>query len=419
MLSLHMHRAWLVSLAHISPYWSSRLRALLRRGSLSLSKLVIMCPPRSNPADFKPEINIDLTVERFPLLQNLHLTYAQAPNDVTLYSNLCKLTLEGCVYAGTFQNFVTSIRSATRVTHIGLNNFLSQFPLNQISLSISPANPNPLLRLTSLVVRDDPVAHISSFLSHLNFTTERLALQGQYPRDAENDTPETLLYLLPATGLDDSCLSPLERAEIAVLEAYEYLRLTAKERTGPYDLVELELYSLQWQPSLSSGLLALSRVLRPAGNRLIQLSVHGIQDTPHQAEWADVFRTLTVLEKITLGGWGCSSVFWLGLEAASRESETTAANTSNHIPPTCPRLRSVVYATDSDLDDVTLEAAVECLEYREIRGAAALEELEMVYNGHGMSDADTEFAGLTGKYVPRLRELVKGRVSLDIGDCYC
>ena len=67
---------------------------------------------------------------------------------------------------------------------------------------------------------------------------------------------------------------------------------------------------------------------------------------------------------------------------------------------------------DSDIDESTLEATIECLEYRETRGAMSLEELWMAYNGHGMAGAETEFAGLTERYLPRLRELVKGSVSL-------
>ena len=56
---------------------------------------------------------------------------------------------------------------------------------------------------------------------------------------------------------------------------------------------------------------------------------------------------------------------------------------------------------------------MECLEYRETRGALALEELKMVYYGDGTSGTEAEFVRLTDKYVPWLRELVNGTVSLN------
>ena len=95
---------------------------------------------------------------------------------------------------------------------------------------------------------------------------------------------------------------------------------------------------------------------------------------------------------------------------ASHESETTGAG--DHVPPTCPRLLSVVYDTESELDNVTLEATAECLEYREMPRAVALERLEMMYYGNGTSGTEAEFVRLTEKCVPRLLELVKRTVSL-------
>ena len=260
---------------------------------------------------------------------------------------------------------------------------------------------------------------VSSFISHINFTTKYLSLGGRCPPYDRNvpRPPATVLDLLrvPTTGPEDSYLPSLERAKTAKLQAYEEFKLTIGEGTGLPDLMHLALYTLPLlEPSLATGLFALTRVLRPAGNHLVRLSVNGLHEGALAADWAAVFRTLTVLEEIELDGRESSAAFWLGLEAASGESETTIAG--DRSPPTCPRLRSVVYDPTSEMDEATLVAAVRCLEYREMRGAAALEKLGMAYHPYGEPELVAEFVMLTERYIPRLRELVKGRVSLDRED---
>ena len=411
-LASHIHRIRELHLVGVSSYWSSQLPALLRPGAPSLETLQIIhsatFPASENPKFIGP----NFTPEHFPRLHNLYLTSSQAPNDAAIYSNLCELVLNACTYAGTFQSFIMNIRSAHRLTYILLDDFLSQFPLNDVFLSIPPIRSNPLLRLTKLIVWNDSVKHISGFLSHLNFTTERLALWGRYPRSGENEVSHPLFELLPVTGLDDSCVPSLERAKTVELEAYTSFKVSIGEGNGPSDLVELHCDARHWEPTLESGLYTLSRILRPVGSRLVRLSVNSQQDLVDWNDWACAFRTLPALEEIVIDGFGSSDAFWLGLEEASRESETTGVE--DRIPPTCPRLRSVVYCQKSGLDEVTFEAMVECLEYRETRGAAALEELEMVYHGMRMpSGTEAEFVMLTEKYVPRLRELVNGTVSLN------
>ena len=410
-LALNLHRTRGLSLERISSYWSSRLPTLLRRGAASLETLTIKHDTKGL-ASLDLIFDLKVTSERFPRLHTLYLARSQAPNDAALYSNLCKLTLNSCAYAGTFQNFITNIQSAPRLTYISLHHFLSQFPLDQISPHIPSTCPGPLLRLKNLVLLDDLMEPIYSFISHINFTTEQLSLKGDCDYEQADSVLATILDLLPPTGSNSSFFPSLERARTAELEVHDDFKLIVGEGDELTNTVELEIYDGCFsvlETPLSSGLSSLICMLRPSGDRLVRLTVCGAQDTVHPAIWTEVFQTLTALEEIKLDGWENSRAFWVGLEAASRESETTVAG--DRSVPTCPRLRSVVYGADSDIDEVTLEAMVACLEYREMRGVVALEDLGIVYNGH---DPETEFAALKEKYMPRLRELVKGNVSLEL-----
>ena len=401
----HMHRVRRLHFHHSPQTCPDSLLLHLRNGATALEKLSFALSAGWDSR--KPSVDLHLFSQNFPRLRSIALVKAVTPKDSLLYINLHALDLHKCECALSFNEFVKCVLSAVNLERLSLTSFLRQFPLESMSASATGPARSSLPGLKILNLHQDPIGHISRFLSYAPLPETSLSLQADLGSTAHDNMTISLTDLLPSGISDDQLIPLVSKTTTVSLETYfKYVLSNEMSYVPSVPALALGFYSDTkggtedpWEgTALAGGLRALLRVFRPATHTLTTLHVFGEQSIS-ATDWQPVFAAFPALETLKLNGWGCNAPMWDGLHAASRATGSEAERG----PTACPRLRQVEYGDLMDIDDASLEAALQCLTYRRQRGTT-LDELWITYRDYVFEDGELE--ALMLEYVPQLEELV-------------
>ena len=328
-----------------------------------------------------PQIDAQLTSQRFPSLRALALTSAMmvAPQEISLYSQLRELSLDGCSPPLSFDGFLDVLAASVQLEELHLRGgTLHRLPGGWPRGGPIPYRPSiSLPRLSSFVLSEYRIDRISCFLAHLRLRPSTvLCILGRVSGETTNTIdamlPPNRSAVLPVLGLATNAHVSVRDREYTI--GCGYVR-PHDDPSGdsPQVLLELDPGNRRradglWDQAMTQGLDDLVQSFGPSP--LTRLSVGGNQSYGTAAAWERVFRKFPVLEELNVfrdrdNAGGAANIF-LGLHAAS------TTHTDSMVA--CPNLKGI------DIDDTstveTYEAMRDCFVYRGERGIA-LESLSI------------------------------------------
>ncbi|KAI1788150.1 hypothetical protein LXA43DRAFT_1026425 [Ganoderma leucocontextum] len=371
--------------------WSPTARRVIRSTLPALETLEICSNPshKNTLKGFYTDLRI--TRERFPNLRTLQLVHTVVPRDPLFYAPLRKLSLKGCPFKSSLEQFVQLLSDCPRLNHLELDGFLQQLP---DSGSVGP--PRFLPSLVSVRLSDHVPIHSARFLSRIVIPAASLSTTANIGFD-EEERGDTLRAVVPP-NLRNSLpgLATLTWGRlIMTYEEYSIECHPTKPGRGETVLVELALTSsaVGWAGRMSDGLTDLLELFGSAP--LTHLETLGYCTTVDVEIWAQLFRTFPSL--VSLEADVDEAVF-TGLLEASLASPVDG-------PVVCRALERVSMTDEwGVLKNVEplLDPLIHCLLYRADRGTR-LKELHLGF--HGVARA-----AVREKYLPQLENLVSNIV---------
>ncbi|KAI1793636.1 hypothetical protein LXA43DRAFT_198536 [Ganoderma leucocontextum] len=319
----------------------------------------------------KPTAHIDvkITSQRFPSLRALKLTspIMVAPQEISLYAQLRKLTLYDCSPTLSLDGFLDVLAASMQLEELILHGTLHRLSGEWSHEGLIPHRPPiSLPRLRKFTLDEYRIVRISRFLAHLHLQPfVVLWMQGRADMVANTIDamlPPNRFATLPVLGLGTNIYMEV-RGDLYSIHC-GYVRPSV-DRPGDSPRVLLKLHpgyrAGGWDRAMARVLDDLVQSFGPSP--LTRLNVDGDQSYGTAAAWERVFRTFPLLEELDVNkdcyrDTGDVSVIFHGLHAAS------VAHADSGVA--CPNLKDIRVQGGST--PATYEAMWVCFRYRCERG---------------------------------------------------
>ncbi len=352
--------------------------------------------------------DLGITRERFPNLRTLQVAHTPIPSlrDPSFYTQLRRLSLTGCPFKSTLEQFVQLLSHSPGLEHLELDNFLQQL---SDSGNAGPPRSLPSLRFLRLDNHSPMCSAAARFLSQIIVPAASLSITVDVDsanEDAGVKVDDTLCAIIPPnvrSSLPQFANVTRGRLKVTLEHCTVECHPTEPEPGEPVLVTHLALTSPTgsscWEGDLSHGI---SDFLMLFGSApLTHLEVAGYCDSIAAGTdaWASLFRTFPSLVSLEADG---DDMAVTGLLEASLASPADG-------PVVCQGLECItlndewgnlpVTLTGPDQVAFAFDPLVRCLRYRADRGARFKElRLEL----HRVAQA-----AVREKYLPQLESLVQ------------
>ncbi|KAM5545908.1 hypothetical protein V8D89_000034 [Ganoderma adspersum] len=367
LLRPHTHRLRSLHFTEMEQAWKSEAVALLQGdgGTPALESLELpfywqkAWDPRND--EF---VDLQLTPQRFPRLQSLAVTFTVAPEDLTVYARLRKLTLRNCRCDFSFDHFLDALNASTNLRGLVLESILHRIHGDWVASTVTNKGPVSLCHLESFTLTGHPPIYTSRFLSHILLSPKALVrIHSDLGNVPEMNPTQTIPDILPSNP--DVVLPALALVKEAVIYALgsEY-SLSCSIEPCAKRLSQSPLIALSVESSLISGWDLFSDhaardLLRVfASSPLTGLDFAGDCGEVAAETWAEIFGKYAHLETLRLGIDGTVETVFAGLMDA-------AAGTPDSLVP-CPKLRSI--AVVGPFVETGVDVMLQCLRDRAGKG---------------------------------------------------
>ncbi|KAI0354495.1 hypothetical protein OH77DRAFT_505826 [Trametes cingulata] len=364
------------------------------------------------PALHSPTPNIDLSMERFPMLSVLCLSGIAVSWDAGLLSRLSRLELVDCAHVGsplTLDGFLDVLELCPGLQELRLHNFLSSVP---------PRRPRRRGRTVSLpVLKDfglyDELAHVTELINTIHLPEDvRLhvgaTIENPDPNDLEG--PDRSAYdlkrLLPKNRHQFSIIRCAQTAKIEVRTGMMKLVVTDGDT---YLILEIRVKDLpedahfMWSAVVPDAIAAVCDMLELT--MLRELEIVGNRDYVYLHDHLNYLERFTELEVLRLEGH--DEHLEGGAEIANVSEGLTRMMDYDEEEECffCPELRKLSFARVEWVDS-SMDAIRKCLSLRAEHGLF-LEELHLELDYPGVTSED-EFQVFKAPFYEELCALVPG-----------
>ena len=377
--------------------WSPHVLRVIRNTLPVLEILEIHSTPGEERALKRFHADLRITREQFPNLLALRIAHTIIPRDPLFYARLYKLSLKGCPFKSSHEQFVQLLSDCPELEHLELDNFL-----HQLSDGKNVGPPRTLPSLVSVRLDDHVPVHSMRFLSRIVTPSASLSVTAKVGSDeATPGDTATLRAIVPPSLTSSLPRLPTVRwgRLIVTGEQCSILCHPTKPRRDETPLVELSLkcpLQLNWEYCLSDGLTDLLALFGFAP--LTHMEVERYFSIVDAEAWARFFRAFPSLVSLEADA---EEALYAGLYEASLSSPADDATE----PMACRGLERLSLGDSWGLWRDTpvhllLDPLIHCLRYRADRGVR-LKELHM--DSRVQKDVLEE-------YLPLLKEVVSNVV---------
>ncbi|KAM5545611.1 hypothetical protein V8D89_000649 [Ganoderma adspersum] len=330
-------------------------------------------------------VDVNLTSQRFPSLQGLELWATVAPQDLSLYARLRKLSLSFCSNLS-FDVLLDALVACMQLEELTLKGMLDRPTLGEWAHGgrIPPRRPPiSLPRLRRFTLEDNDALCTSQLLAHLYLQPSAvLNICGYFGR---HGSEESSADITPVNNIR-AMLPSDHLAALPILAVATYVEMTNTVSDQLYimecgygDLIDPETDYPEVLATLAAlvrfrpeedpqmrGLDDLVECFGPAAH-LTSLKLYGDKPLAPADTWKSIFRTFPLLEEIDIDGrakFEVANVF-LGLHAASSGASDSDSESGSSVA--CLNLRQVSVLGLGTV--ATYEAMGVCFQSRADRGA--------------------------------------------------
>ena len=379
-------------------YWSPTAFRVTRGSLPQMESFEVLGNPHDSisPKGIYTVTDLGITRQRFPKLRVLQVIRTPLPVDPLFYSHLCRLSLKGCPFQSSLEQFVKLLSDIPGLRHLELDDFLQQ-----LSDSGNIGSPVTLPSLRSLRLNNHLPTFSARFLSRFIIPAASLSITATvYFDDGDNGAVEndTLCAILPPnfrTSLPQ--LMTVTRCRLTTI--YEENTIECYSTTPEPDetpLVKLSLTSStgpNWECRLSDGIADLLALFSSAPVTHLVTLGHTLSTVSGVESWVRLFRGFPALVSLEAD---IDDMVLTGFQVASLMSPQDG-------PVVCRGLEHITLNDEwGHLREVRVEPVfdplVRCLLYRAERGTR-LKELRLEFHR-------TARVAVRETYLPQLENLV-------------
>ena len=308
-------------------------------------------------------VDLQLTPQRFPRLQSLAVTLTVAPEDLTVYARLRKLTLCNCRCDFSFDHFLDALNASTNLRGLVLESILQHIHGDWVASAVTNKGPVSLRHLESFTLTGHPPIYTSRFLSHILLSPKALVqIHGDLGYVPEMNPIQTIPDILPSNPV--VVLPALALVKEAIIYAlgsgyslYCSIEPCAKRLSqSPLIALSVESSSISgWD--LLSDLVARDLLRVFASSPLTTLDFTGDCGEVAVETWAQIFGKYAHLETLRLGIDGTVETVFAGLMDAAAAPDS---------PVPCPKLQSI--AVVGPFVETGVDVMLQCLRDRAGKG---------------------------------------------------